>query len=309
DRPAPVAFVPLHLGSQTIGILQLVGRLEARVFTSDERRLMEAFADEAALAVDRDRLLHEAGRAQALQEADRLKSALLSAVSHDLRTPLASIKASVSSLLQQDVTWDTESRHEFLTAIDEETDRLTRLVSNLLDLSRIEGGALRPDKDWYDVRELIETVAGRLERVVTAHRLVLTIAPDAGAAPFDYVQLGQVLANLIENAAKFSPPGTAITIAARRLAGEVEISVADQGPGIPTEERPRVFEKFYRIERGGGGPGGAGLGLAISKGFVEAHGGSIRIEEADGAGARFVVTLPAPLPPPSTLAPAMMEAR
>ncbi|MGH2603133.1 MAG: sensor histidine kinase, partial [Dehalococcoidia bacterium] len=233
----------------------------------------------------------------------------LSAVSHDLRTPLASIKASVSSLLQQDVTWDTESRHEFLTAIDEETDRLTRLVSNLLDLSRIEGGALRPDKDWYDVRELIETVAGRLERVVTAHRMVLTIAPDAGAAPFDYVQIGQVLANLIENAAKFSPPGTAITIAARRLAGEVEISVADQGPGIPTEERPRVFEKFYRIERGGGGPGGAGLGLAISKGFVEAHGGSIRIEEADGAGARFVVTLPAPLPPPSTLAPAMMEAR
>jgi two-component system sensor histidine kinase KdpD len=289
---APLACVPLRVGAAAVGVLQVSGRIAARVFTPDDLRLLEAFADEAALAVDRNRLLHEAARAEALQEADRLRAALLSAVSHDLRTPLAAIKASVSSLLDPDVAWDAAARHELLTAIDEETDRLTRMVSNLLDLSRIEAGALRPETDRYDVGELIETVAGRMARAVAAHRLVLDVPADIGDASLDYVQIGQVLANLIENAAKFAPAGTTIRVAARRRVGEVEISVADEGPGVPPAERARVFEKFYRFEDAGRRVPGTGLGLAISKGLVEAHGGRIWIEEAPGGGARAVFTLP-----------------
>lgn len=307
DRTAPIAFLPLRVGSHVVGVLQVVGGIEAQVFTADDIRLLEAFADEAALAVDRDRLLREAGRVQALQQTDQLKSALLSAVSHDLRTPLASIKASVSSLLQRDVTWDDASRREFLTAIDEETDRLTRLVSNLLDLSRIEGGALRPERDWYDTAELLETVVARMERTVGQHRIRLAVAPDTGEIPVDYVQIGQVLTNLIENAAKSSPAGTEIRVAAYRRGGEVEIAVEDEGPGIPPEERHRIFDKFYRVVRAGHAVAGSGLGLAISKGFVEAHGGVIRVGDAEGGGARFVITLPAPEAPPSTLRPALLE--
>ena len=309
DRRLPVIYVPLRVGDQTVGVLQVIGALSARVAVADAVRLVEAFADEAALTVDRDRLLHEAAGARALQETDRLKSALLSAVSHDLRTPLGSIKASVSSLIDDDVTWDDAVRREFLTAIDEETDRLTRLVSNLLDLSRIEGGALHPEKDWYDVRELLETVAGRLSRTVPRHHLVLAVASDAGVAPLDYVQIGQVVTNLVENAAKFAPDGTTIRVGARRLHGETEISVTDQGPGIPPEQRTLVFEKFQRLTRAGRRASGAGLGLAISKGFVEAHGGRMWVEDAPGGGSRFVVRLPAPPPPPSTLTPTLAEAR
>jgi two-component system sensor histidine kinase KdpD len=282
--------------------------MEAQVFTKDEIRLLEAFADEAALAVDRDRLLEKASRVQALQQTDQLKSALLSAVSHDLRTPLASIKASVSSLLQDDVSWDEASRREFLSAIDEETDRLTRLVGNLLDLSRIEGGALRPEKDWYDIAELLETVVARMERTLGGHQLQLTVADDVGEVALDYVQISQVVTNLLENASHAAPAGTAIELIAERRGGEVEIVVEDEGPGIPAEERQRIFDKFYRLVSAGQKGSGSGLGLAISKGFVEAHGGAIRAEAAPGGGARFVVTLPAPAAPAPPATPAYVAA-
>jgi two-component system sensor histidine kinase KdpD len=227
-----------------------------------------------------------------LKETDRLKSALLSAVSHDLRTPLAAIKAASSSLLDPTITFDDATRLELLTAIDEETDRLTRVVTNLLDLSRIEGGALRPDAAWYDVRELLETVAAQLDRTVTTHPIVRDLPDDLGEALLDYVQIGQVIANLVENAAKFSPEGSEIRLSARPLPAAVEVSVSDQGPGIPAEERSNIFEKFYRIRRTGQSVQGSGLGLAISKGLVEAHGGRIWVEDALGGGARFVVSLP-----------------
>ncbi len=300
-RRGPVVYVPLRVGGRASGVLRVAGRLRARVFTADELRLLEAFADEAAPAVERDRLLREAARVQALQEADQLKSALMSAVSHDLRTPLTTILASASSLLQSDIEWDAETRHQFLVQIEQQALRLNHLVSNLLDLSRIEGGALRPDKDWYSVGEFLEAVVAGMEPVTARHRVVLDVAPDTGDAPFDHVQMSQVVSNLVENAVKFAPEGTEIRVAARRIGDEVEISVADKGPGIPPAERARVFEKFYRLQQPGKGARGTGLGLAICKGLVEAHGGRIRAEEAPGGGARFVVTLPAPPPPPSEL--------
>jgi two-component system sensor histidine kinase KdpD len=276
--------------------LEVVGTRRARVFTTDELRLLEAFADIAALAVDRERLLREAAGAETLKATDQLKSALLAAVSHDLRTPLAAIKSSVSGLLDPTVEWDAATRRELLGAVDEETDRLTRLVANLLDLSRIEGGALRPILDWYDVRELLETATARLARTVAQH-LVLNVADDVGAVRCDYVQIHQVVANLVENAAKFAPEGTMIRVYARRLPDAVEVSVSDEGPGIPPGERDAVFAKFYRVQRAGGRVAGSGLGLAISKGLVEAHGGRIHIGAAPGGGTCVTFTLP--LPPAS----------
>ncbi len=292
DRNAPVIYIPLRVGEHTVGILEVVGALRTRVVTEDELRLLGAFADIAALATDRERLLHQAADAAALKDADGLKSALLAAVSHDLRTPLASIKSSVSGLLDPGVVWDAVTRRELLSAVDEETDRLSRVVTDLLDLSRIEGGALRPRTDWYDVQELLETTIAGLTRTTTRHHLVLDVAEGTGAAPFDYVLVGQVVTNLVENAAKFAPVGTEIRVTAHRLPTFLELSVRDHGPGVPAEEREHIFEKFYRVHRTEHRTTGTGLGLAISKGVVEAHGGNIRVEDASDGGARFVVTLP-----------------
>jgi len=293
DRRMPIVDVPLRVGAQTVGVLEVAGTLAAQVFTEDELRLLEAFADITALAVDRGRLLREATRAEALEEADQLKSAVLATVSHDLRTPLTTIVASVSSLLQSDVRWDDATRRQFLVQIEEQSLRLTRLVDNLLDLSRIEGGALRPDRDWYDVSELLEDVLASTGIEEQRHTVRLEIATGTGNARFDRIQIEQVLHNLIENAVKFSSTDTVIRIFTRRLDGVVEIGVADQGPGIPAAERERVFEKFYRMAGVAPRTRGAGLGLAICKGFVEANGGRIRVEEAAGGGACFVITLPA----------------
>src|SRR5262249_54356612 len=182
------------------------------------------------------------------------------------------------------------------------------LVSNLLDLSRIESGALRPDLQWLDVRELLDSVTSRLRRSLTDHELIVDADPAIGDARLDYVQTGQVLTNLIENAAKFAPAGTVIRVCARRQPDGVEFAVEDQGPGIAEEERQRVFLKFYRGAHVEGRRPGSGLGLAISKGLVEAHGGRIRVEDAPGGGASFVFWLPSPAPPPPSYIPDAVEA-
>ena len=302
----PVAFVPLRAGSDLVGLLQVAGWPATQSIDEDEIRLLEAFADEAALAVDRDRMMRRVTHAEALEETARLQAALLGAVSHDLRTPLASIKWSVSSLLAPDMSWDDATRQEFLTAIDEETDRLTGLIKNLLDLSRIEAGALRPQMAWHDLREFLETTVSRLARTFTTHRLIAD-APDTPIeSRFDYVQIGQVLANLVENATNFAPAGTEIRVGARQRDGAIEWAVEDEGPGIPIADRARVFEKFYRRGQASERATGTGLGLAICKGIVEAHGGRIAVEDAPGGGARVVFRLPAESPPPPAYIPAAL---
>jgi two-component system sensor histidine kinase KdpD len=278
---------------RVVGVLAVIGRPGTGAFRAEDEHLLTTFVDQAALALERARLTDEAAQAAALAKSDELKSALLAAVSHDLRTPLASIKASATSLLDESVTWDVATRRDLLTAIDEETDRLALMVSNLLDLSRIEGGALRPQKAWYDLDELIADVRSRLEARTTNHPLTAEIEPDLPLLRFDYVEIAQVLVNLIENALTYTPVGTAITIGAKRVDGAVEISVHDEGPGIPLERQARIFEKFFRA-RVGTVPMGTGIGLAISKGLVEAHGGKIGVESAPGAGTTFRFTLPLP---------------
>jgi two-component system, OmpR family, sensor histidine kinase KdpD len=226
-----------------------------------------------------------------------LKSALLAAVSHDLRTPLATIKASTTSLLDPGVDWAPNERDDFLRGIDEETDRLSLMVGNLLDLSRIEGSVLKPDMEWYDLAELIQDVAGRLAARARQRGHVLTtdVAPDLPLLYFDYVEIAQVLVNLGENALKYAPPGTEVTLATRQVPGAIELSVRDTGQGISPKDVPHLFDKFFRAEKTGRVPG-TGIGLAIAKGLVEAHGGRIWVESRVGEGTTFRFTLPLPTP-------------
>jgi two-component system sensor histidine kinase KdpD len=291
DTRGGVLYVPIATAQRVIGVLEVTGSMGGGRFAAEEEEVLASFANQAALALERTRLADEEARAAVLARSDDLKSALLAAVSHDLRTPLAAIKASVTSLLDPGVAWDEETRIEFLHAIDEETDRLTRLVSNLLDLSRVEGGALRPQKEWYDVAELVGDVAARLAGMAAGHHLRADIPIELPLVRFDYVEIAQVLTNLVENAVKYTPPGATIAISARAADGVVELAVSDTGPGIPAADATRVFERFHRGERTGR-VSGLGIGLTISKGLVEAHGGRIWIEPGAGTGTTVRFSLP-----------------
>jgi two-component system sensor histidine kinase KdpD len=289
-------FLPLRVGVRTIGVLEVVPRANQKP-DPEREHLLATFANGAALALEQARLTQEEQVAALARESDRLKSALLSSVSHDLRTPLAGIKAAASSLLQPDIAWSEEDRHAFLVDIDHEADRLTRLVSNLLDLSRIEAGAIKPDKDWEDVGELIERVLRRMAPRLADHPVVRQVSADLPQIRLDTVQIEQVLTNLLENAAKYSSAGSPITVQAQVVQGGtagplVRIAVIDQGIGIPTAEQGRIFDKFYRVTEGVRGVSGTGMGLAIVKGLVEAHGGRARVESTPGAGSTFSVLLP-----------------
>ena len=288
-----VLYLPIMTSDRVAGVLEISGRPGSDAYRAEREQMLTTFIDQAALALERARLSEEAAQAAVHAESDELKSALLAAVSHDLRTPLASIKAAATSLLDDSIAWDDGARRELLTAIDEETDRLTLMVSNLLDLSRIEGGALRPRFDWYDVDELIADVTERLAVRTAGHSVTVQIDPLLPSLRFDYVQMAQVLVNLIENAVKYAPPGTPIVIAARRLPAAVEISVRDEGPGIPLEYQTRLFERFYRAPSTIHSPG-TGIGLTISRGLVEANGGAIAVESAPGYGTTVRFSLPIP---------------
>ena len=287
-------FVPVRVGTRRLGVLRIGPRPDAQPLPATERRLVETFAAAAAVAIDRRRLQEAATQAEILQKSDELKSALLSSVSHELRTPLATIKTGITALLQEGLRWDRAVQREVLSAANAEVDRLTRLIGNLLDLSRIEAGALQPDRQWYEigdaVREAVCRIAGRLPD----HTVTVEI-PDGALSVFvDYVQIQQIVANLVDNAAKYSPPGTAIDVTAAAEDGHLVVRVRDHGPGIPAPDAERIFSKFYQIGRPSGG---TGLGLAICRGLVEAHGGRIAVENPGEPGAVFAVTLPLGAPP------------
>lgn len=235
-----------------------------------------SFLDQVTALIERARLQRENLHIEILQRTDMLRAALLSSVSHDLRTPLTAIKAAASSLLRKDVVWEEEVRRGFAQAIEDEADRLNRLVSNLLDMSRIEEGALKPEKEEYSLADLIHEVLDRLEPLLQ-RRVVQTHLPPGDLLPvdLDYLQIDQVLTNLIENAVRYTPEGSPIEVSAHGEGEEqVVISVADRGPGIPPADLTRVFDKFYRITNGkhpARHPLGSGLGLAVCKGLVEAR--------------------------------------
>ena len=287
-------FPLLASGGERIGLLRVTRGDEHEPLNNDERQLLNAVATQLGTMLERLRLRREANEAEALRRTDELKSALLNAVSHDLRTPLASILASAGSLLQRDIDWSEAERDDFARAIVEESERLNSIVGNLLDLSRIEGGSLRPDKSWHDLHMLIATVVRRIAPRYPRHFFAVDVPDTLPPLLIDWVEIDQTLSNLIENAAKYSPPETKVWIAARCDGNMVRVQVADRGPGLPVEAMANLFTPFYRvIGPGGQAPTkGIGLGLAVARGLIEAHGGTIMVRNRDDGGALFTFTLP-----------------
>ena len=293
--------LPIRIGERAAGQLVVVRRRGTRPLGERDARFLGVVATQLASLAERADLQRDANEAEILRQANELKTALLNAVSHDMRTPLASIKASAGSLLQHDVTWTDADRDEFAQAIEQQADRLDRIVANLLDLSRMEAGALRPQRALHDLGALVEDVLERLHEQTARHEVRVSIDRDLPPVQLDYVEIDQVLSNLIENAAKYAAAGTPIDVSARRNGEDVEVEVADRGPGVPPDAASRLFEPFFRV-RHSGGPSGLGLGLAVAKGLVEAHGGRISVQDRDGGGARFAFTLPL-VPSVATAAP------
>jgi two-component system, OmpR family, sensor histidine kinase KdpD len=279
-----------------VGILRLYVREESAPPDATILRLLTTFAAQAGMFIERAKLAREASRAQLLEESDRLKTALLSSVSHDLRTPLAAIKASATVLLQEDAALDSTTRTDLLSAINEETDRLNRLVGDLLDQSRIEAGALRLKLDWCDLDELIRAVIRRRTAPPAVFQVRLQLPVDLPLIRADYVQVDRVISNLLDNAIRFAPPGSAIDISASAGDEHMVLAVTNQGPAIPARLHPRLFDKFYRISEDRSPNMGTGLGLSICKGIVEAHGGRIWVKSpvTGDTGTQFAFTLPLP---------------
>ncbi|MFF9117543.1 ATP-binding protein [Streptomyces massasporeus] len=267
--------------------------LTGRVLPAEDRRVLAAFAAQAAVVLDRRRLQEEADRARTLAEGNRIRTALLAAVSHDLRTPLAGIKAAVTSLRSEDVEWSEEDRAELLEGIEEGADRLDHLVGNLLDMSRLQTGTVTPMIREIDLDEVVPMALGGVpdgSAVLDVPETLPMVAVDPGL-------MERAVANLVENAVKYSPPGAPVLVAASALADRVEVRVVDRGPGVPDEAKERIFEPF---QRHGDAPRGAGvgLGLAVARGFAEAMDGTLNAEDTPGGGLTMVLTLRAAGPRP-----------
>lgn len=285
-------FLPLRTAQGTHGVLGITFE-ERRPPTPDDRRVL-ALADQVAIAVERTQLVSDLQNSRILSETERLRSALLSSVSHDLRTPLVSIIGAASSLIEADEALGPDSRRQLAETIKEEGDRLNRYVQNLLDMTRLGYGALKLNRQPSDARELMGAAARQLGSALRDHTLILDIAEDLPAIDVDPILIQQVLANVLDNAAKYAPSGSRIAVAATAGKGDLTITVSDEGPGIPREDRERVFDMFYRVRAADGQRAGTGLGLAICKGIIDAHGGSIHAEPArtDGTGTRIEIRLP-----------------
>jgi two-component system, OmpR family, sensor histidine kinase KdpD len=287
DTHGDVLTVPLVADGRTVGRIEVAEG--AAGIGEDERQVLDTFAGQ--LALERARLGAEAASARLEAEASRIRAALFSSVTHDLRTPLASITASSSSLLEEGVPFSDEQRKELLRTILEESERLNRLVANLMDLSRLRAGALTPVLESVPIEDLIAAVVRRLRSVLGDHPVRVRVREDVPPVPVDVVQMDQALSNLVENAVRFSPPGSEITISAVRWQNMVEVKVIDHGPGIATSDRGRVFEEFYRKDVDGR-RGGTGLGLSIARAVVQAHGGTMWVEDSPGGGATLGFRLP-----------------
>jgi two-component system sensor histidine kinase KdpD len=276
------AVVPLSTSAGPLGLIALQG---ADLHGYDET-LVQTYANQAALALERAQLREQAIRTQLLEQVDRWRDALVGAVSHDLRTPLAVIKAAVSDLLAEEITLETSARDELLHLIEEQSDRLARLVVNLLDMTRIRAGALTPRLERQSVDDLVVEALAALPQEIRGRTEIRFESPGPLVVG-DRVLISRVLANLLENADRHGPPGTPIEIDAAISGGLVEVSVTDHGPGVASDERERIFDMYSHVS----GAGRAGLGLAIARAFVEAHGGAISVANVLEGGARFSFTL------------------
>ncbi|MFN8587480.1 MAG: sensor histidine kinase KdpD [Candidatus Eisenbacteria bacterium] len=297
--PASQALhLPLVVASGAIGVLSVRPRESRGLAGPEQRRLLETFANQAAVALERAELAERAERARVDAEAERTRNALLSSVSHDLRTPLAVITGAATGLRDSAPAMSEATRAELADTIADEAQRLNRLVGELLDMTRLESGALVPKREWHSLEEVVGGVLVRLERSQPGRRVALRVAPELPLAQVDDVLFGQAVHNLVENALQASGAGGAVEVELRAVAGALEVEVRDDGPGLAPGEAPQVFEKFFRGSAGAGRRG-AGLGLTICRGIVEAHGGTVRAANREPRGACFTIRLPLAGEPPA----------
>ena len=295
DAPGPqpsgaLVTIPMRAANRpAVGVLAVVAG--GTSLGPAEGRMLASFAAQAALAVDQARSEEAWAKARALEATDRLRRALLNSVSHDLRTPLASVLASASSLLDPNVPLDEQERTQFLRTIEEEANRLARLVANLLDMSRIEAGAVDPRLAEVWLTDVVNPVVQRVRQTPSEQIIAVNVPESLPSVLVDPVRLEQVLSNVLDNARRYAGDGL-VRVDARRAGSGIELRVVDHGPGIPEGERERIFSHFYRLDSQARPGGGTGLGLAICRGLLEAMSGRIWVETAPGGGAAFVVRLP-----------------
>jgi two-component system sensor histidine kinase KdpD len=288
-------FLPLRTGSGPIGVIGIDRDEPGPLLTPDERRLLDALIDQAAVAIERVSLARGLAETRVLAETERLRAALLTSISHDLRTPLASIIGTVSSLRSYADKYEPPERDELLATLQDEAERLNRFVGNLLDMTRLESGAIELKLDLADIAEIVGAALQRAGNVLAHHRIEVEIAADLPMLRLDAILFEQVLFNLLDNAAKYAPAGSRIDIRARCDGDVVALEVADEGPGIPPGDLERIFDKFYRVQAQDRRRAGTGLGLAICRGFIEAQGGHIEARNRrDRSGAVLTVRIPVP---------------
>jgi two-component system, OmpR family, sensor histidine kinase KdpD len=293
-------FLPMRTGRGVVGVVGLDNDQRGPLLSPDQRRLYDALADQAALAIERVHLAEDVDRARIAAAAEKLRSNLLTSISHDLRTPLASILGSATALKDRDSHLDEGGRRQLVETIQEESERLNRFISDLLNMTRLEAGAIQPHCEAVDIGDIVGSALRRAATILAGHRIETDIRSDLPMAKIDPVLFEQVLFNLLDNAAKYAPPGTTIRIHAMRADGALELTVADEGQGVPEGDLERIFDKFYRVHAADRQRAGTGLGLAICRGFMEAMAGTIVARNRSaGTGAIFALTLPI-----ATLAPA-----
>ncbi|SDG55107.1 two-component system, OmpR family, sensor histidine kinase KdpD [Bradyrhizobium sp. Rc2d] len=289
-------FLPMRTGRGPIGVIGIDNDRTGPLLTPDQRRLLDALVDQGALAIERVLLVEDMDRVKRTVESERLRSALLTSISHDLKTPLASVLGAASTMRDlAGALSDTEKRDLLATVIDE-SERLNRFIANLLDMTKLESGAIVPNTALHDLGEIVGSALRRAAKILAAHKVELVLAADLPMLELDAVLFEQVLFNLLDNAAKYSPADTTIAIRSQRERDHVVLQIADEGGGIPPDELESVFDKFYRVQKGDHVRPGTGLGLAISRGFVEAMQGTISAaNRSDRSGAILTIRLPVPV--------------
>jgi two-component system sensor histidine kinase KdpD len=288
-------FLPMRTGRGAIGVIGIDSDKPGPLVTPDQRRLLDALIDQSALAIERVRLVEDLERAKRTAEADRLRSALLTSISHDLKTPLAAVLGAAGTLRDLSSALSDGEKADLLATIVDEAERLNRFISNLLDMTKLESGAIVPNAAPHDMGEIVGSALRRASKILAHHRVELELAADLPMVDLDAVLFEQVLFNLLDNAAKYSPDHTTIRIQSWRDRDSICLQVLDEGDGIPPTEVDHIFDKFYRVEKGDQVRAGTGLGLAISRGFVEAmHGTITAANRTDRTGAVFAIRLPIP---------------
>ncbi|TIQ38459.1 MAG: sensor histidine kinase KdpD [Mesorhizobium sp.] len=288
-------YLPLRTGRTAVGVVGLDNDKQGPLLTPEQQRLLDALADQAAVAIERIQLVADVDRARLAAEADRLRTALLTSISHDLKTPLAAIMGAAGTLREYAAALPEKDRADLLSTVVDESERLNRFIANLLDMTKIESGAMEPNYAFHYVGDIVGSALDRARKITGEHRIDTDIPADLPMLRLDPVLFEQVLFNLLDNAAKYAPPGSAIRLQGWLDNGSVILQIMDEGPGIPVDDLERIFDTFYRVRKRDQVRAGTGLGLSISRGFIEAMGGAISAaNRTDRPGAIFTIRMPVP---------------